>query len=198
MSGAHQSVFMNQRSFGPPPGQQEYTTGGTYTFIVPAGVESISSVVVSSGGVGKTTQAGGPGGNLRYITSLAVTPEESLTVVVGPSSTTAGALIQDSTIARGVTILLSSVSSISGSIGGGDGGNGGAAYSTAGTFGTVKTAVAVGVLVVMEAMAVLAVLQVVMAQAAVLAVGLRQQDRRKTLLLFPVVPMALAVAVLAF
>ena len=48
-----------------------------------------------------------------------------------------------------------------------------------------------------EAMAVLAVLQVVMAQAAVLAVGLRQQDRRKTLLLFPVVPMALAVAVLA-
>jgi len=138
MSGAHQSVFMNQRSFGPPPGQQEYTTGGTYTFIVPAGVESISSVVVSSGGVGKTTQAGGPGGNLRYIPSLAVTPGESLTVVVGPSSTTAGAFTQNSTIARGGTILLSSVSSTSGSIGGGNGGNGGAAYSTTGSFGTVK------------------------------------------------------------
>jgi hypothetical protein len=37
MSGVSQAVFMNQRSFGPPPGQQAYTSAGTYSWGCPCG-----------------------------------------------------------------------------------------------------------------------------------------------------------------
>lgn len=50
MSGALQAVMKNQRSFGPPPGQQAYTTAGTYTWVVPTGVTSISIVAIGGGG----------------------------------------------------------------------------------------------------------------------------------------------------
>ena len=50
MSGAHQIVYMNQRSFGAPPGQQAYTTAGIYTWVVPGGVSSVSVVAVGGGG----------------------------------------------------------------------------------------------------------------------------------------------------
>lgn len=64
-------------------GQAEYTTSGTYNFVVPAGVTSISAVVVGAGGGSSYDYASGAGGGLRYINGLSVTPGETLTVTVG-------------------------------------------------------------------------------------------------------------------
>jgi hypothetical protein len=82
VSGVGQAVFMNQRSFGPPAGQQAYTTGGTFTWVAPAGVTRVSVVAVGSGGNG-TWYNGGAGGGLGYKNNITVTPGASYTVVVG-------------------------------------------------------------------------------------------------------------------
>jgi hypothetical protein len=80
---------------GPVQGQQAYTTAGTYTFVVPAGVTSISAVCVSGGG--------GPnirnGGRLSYSNSVATTAGESLTIVVGAQEVA-------SSISRSATTLI--------------------------------------------------------------------------------------------
>lgn len=72
MTGVLQATFMNQRSFGAPPGQQAYTTAGSYTWIAPSGVTSVSIVAVGAGGgsvaggdsyfVSTATVKGGGGG----------------------------------------------------------------------------------------------------------------------------------------
>lgn len=82
MSGATQAVFMNQRSFAPPPGQQAYTAAGTYTWVCPTGVTSISVVVVGAGG-----GVGSNGGGLAYRNNVSVTPGASYTIVVGSGGT---------------------------------------------------------------------------------------------------------------
>lgn len=67
-------------------GQQEFTSPGTYSFIVPANVESISMVAVGGGGGGAQNVedgGGGGGGALAYSNNVAVTPGEVLTVTVG-------------------------------------------------------------------------------------------------------------------
>jgi hypothetical protein len=96
MSGALQAVFQNQRSFGPPPGQTLYTTGSN-TFVVPAGVTSISVVTVGSGAFRRSG-----GGALAYVNNISVTPGESLTAVVS----TTGGNTQSSYLARGATKLV--------------------------------------------------------------------------------------------
>lgn len=95
---------LSARGFGfttdKPYGAQEYTAVGTYSFLVPRGVTSLSIVTVGGGGGG--TQAveysgttpipaapsgtpiyGSGGGALAYVNSISVTPGEFLTVVVG-------------------------------------------------------------------------------------------------------------------
>ena len=57
MSGALQAVFQNQRSFGAPPCSQSYTTAGTYSWVAPTCVTSVSVVAIGSGSSG-----GGGGG----------------------------------------------------------------------------------------------------------------------------------------
>lgn len=88
-------------------GEQVFTTPGTYTFFVPAGVTSISSVAIGGAGGGSrgarytnindpnsitaNTPPGsltanffsGGGGGLAYKNSISVTPGQQLTVVVG-------------------------------------------------------------------------------------------------------------------
>lgn len=125
MSGALQAVFQNQRSFGPPPGQTLYTTGSN-TFVVPAGVTSISVVTVGSGGYRRSG-----GGALSYVNNISVTPGESLTAVVS----TTGGNTQSSYLARGATKLVQAGSAsygagngycfVGGSVVVGTGGNGG-------------------------------------------------------------------------
>ena len=44
------------RAFVAPPGQQAYTTGGTYSFVAPAGVTSVSVVAVGIGAGGSGSE----------------------------------------------------------------------------------------------------------------------------------------------
>ena len=84
MSGALQAAFQNQRSFGAPPGQDAYTTAGTYTWVAPAGVTRVSIVAVGGGGAGGLTstdpcaypfaKGGGGGGALNYKNCITVVP----------------------------------------------------------------------------------------------------------------------------
>lgn len=98
-----------------PFGDAQYTVAGTYTFIVPTGITSISAVCVGGGG-GATdtgpfgTRAGG-GGALSYSNGISTTPGESLTVQVGAGgvgpSGPGGRIGGTSSISRGGTTLLS-------------------------------------------------------------------------------------------
>ena len=91
MSGALQAVFQNQRSFGAPPGQQAFTTVGTFSWVAPAGVTSVSVVAVGGGGAGVGlgifpccyAVISGGGGGLGYKNNYSVTSGNSYTVVVG-------------------------------------------------------------------------------------------------------------------
>ena len=58
-------------------GQQAYTTAGTYTWVAPAAVTSVSLVAIGGGAYG------GGGGGLTYKNNQTVTPGASYTVVVG-------------------------------------------------------------------------------------------------------------------
>lgn len=98
-------------------GQQVYTTKGTSTFVVPQGVFQINAVCVGGGGSGAkgangSEQPGGGGGGLRWISSLPVTPGETLNVYVGYGGTapisrgSAGIAGTWSYISRGVDILV--------------------------------------------------------------------------------------------
>lgn len=71
-------------------GQQQYTSPGTYSWIAPVGVSSISVVAVGAGAAAKYVAneswdcfAGGGGGALAYKNNYAVTAGNSYTVVVG-------------------------------------------------------------------------------------------------------------------
>lgn len=65
------------------PGQQAYTTAGTYSWVAPADITSVSVVCVGggAGNAGGGAQAGG--GGLGYKNNYTVTPGNSYTVVVG-------------------------------------------------------------------------------------------------------------------
>ena len=68
-----------------PPGNQEYTSSGSFTFTVPTGIESICVVCVGAGGksgIGNSGQAGG-GGALAFKNNISVTPGSTGTVTVG-------------------------------------------------------------------------------------------------------------------
>lgn len=77
------------------PNVNRYTTSGTYTWICPVGVTSVSVVCVGGGGSGSFGTGtyngngrgggggGGGGGGLGYKNNISVTPGNSYTVVVG-------------------------------------------------------------------------------------------------------------------
>lgn len=66
-------------------GQQAYTTAGTYSWIAPADVTSVSVVAVGSG------SGGGGGGALAYKNNITVVPGTSYEVVVGAAGVSGGA-----------------------------------------------------------------------------------------------------------
>ena len=83
------------------PSQQAYTTPGTYTFIVPAGVTSLSMVVISGGGAGKPGDPdaqgnGGGGGGLGYANNVSVSGGQSLLVQIGIIHTNSATQAPDS------------------------------------------------------------------------------------------------------
>jgi hypothetical protein len=86
-----------------PPGQQEWGTPGTYSFVVP-NVTEISAVTIGPGRSGQAVSdggQGGDGGDLRYAISIPVTPGETLTILIG-----SGTAPSRTEIRRGSTILL--------------------------------------------------------------------------------------------
>ena len=70
MSGALQAVFQNQRSFGPDPASRGFPYYGTYSWVAPVGVTSVSVVAVGGGGSGSSSGAGG--GGLGYKNNIYV------------------------------------------------------------------------------------------------------------------------------
>ena len=107
------------------PTEASYTTPGTYSFIVPAGVTRVSVVCVAGGS--------SSGGNLAYGNDITVTPAETLTIIVSPG----GAQATSSQLRRSSTVLVSAAafqgsnsgSNLSGGGIGGSSGGGAGGYS---------------------------------------------------------------------
>lgn len=72
-----------------PPGEVSFTTPGTFTFVVPAGVTRISAVAIGAGASGYYSWANsaGAGGALAWANNIAVTPGQSISVTVPPAVT---------------------------------------------------------------------------------------------------------------
>jgi len=79
----------------PTNGQAEFTTPGSYTWVAPPDVTSVSVVAIGGGGGGSASVTGsddnewsaGGGGGLGYKNNISVTPGQSYTVVVGYGGT---------------------------------------------------------------------------------------------------------------
>ena len=121
------------------PGSQSYTASGTYTWVAPANVTSVSVVAVGGGGYGAQSgggcrAGGGGGGGLGWRNNIAVTPGSSYCVVVGGRGG-CSYFINTSTVAgyRGICGSTSFGSQAAGGSysgqGGGAGGKGGKANS---------------------------------------------------------------------
>jgi hypothetical protein len=110
-------------SFSPQNvGQQAYTSAGTYSWVAPAGVTSVSVVCIGRGGPGIISfdpVAHGGGGGLGYKNNITVTPGNSYTVAITSS---ASYFINTSTVAG---FAGSSSTSAGGGYVGDGGGNGG-------------------------------------------------------------------------
>lgn len=132
-------IFPMMFSGREPIGQQQWTAAGTYSFVVPPGVFYVHCVVIASGGGGARGAEGdsnespaGGGGALSYSNGIAVTPGETITVVVplggsAGSSMSSGSAAADSGIKRGATWLVMAKGGGGGNWASGLGGVGGAA-----------------------------------------------------------------------
>jgi hypothetical protein len=84
MSGALQAVFQNQRGFV-VSGQQQYVSAGTFSWVAPTGVTSVSVVCVAAGGPTEQNanrRGSGDGGALSYKNNITVVPGNSYTVFI--------------------------------------------------------------------------------------------------------------------
>ena len=85
---ANANVIINDTSLT-PPGQQEYTIPGTYSWVAPAGVSTISVLAVGAGGggyqggPGRYSGGGGGGGALVWVNNVAVTSGTTYSINVG-------------------------------------------------------------------------------------------------------------------
>lgn len=142
MSGALQAAFQNQRSFKAAPGQQVYTTPGTYTWVAPTGVCKVSVVAVGGASAGSgnrySSMNGGGGGALAYANNTSVSPGSPYSIRVGTGAYTGAGAPTVSTekktffacnpIANGGGVNNTSAAEIKtgGTVGAGSGGSGGA------------------------------------------------------------------------
>ena len=117
-------------------GQQAYGCAGTFSWVAPTGVTSVSVVAVGAGGTSPDIafRGGGGGGGLRYKNNITVIPGNSYTVIAGnvTSGTGGNSSFASEVTANGGNGSTSSTggaggtgTTIGGSVGGGNGGNGG-------------------------------------------------------------------------
>lgn len=121
-------------------GQQQWTTVGSFSFVVPDGIREICGVTIAPGSAEDLGENhGNYGGGLSWKNAVPVTPGETLTIDVGSGSGPAGQ--GSSSIRRGGTTLISSVANGGGApgvnAGGGNGGGGGAGSGGGGAGGYV-------------------------------------------------------------
>jgi hypothetical protein len=107
-------------------GQQAYTTAGTYSWVAPSGVTSVSVVTVGGGGQGGAR--GGGGAELRYKNNISVTPGNSYSVVAGAVGSYCGPVSGGTSSFNSTTVRAngggSSDFGTGGTIPGGSGGTG--------------------------------------------------------------------------
>lgn len=111
-----------------PAGQQEFIVPGTWQFIAPQGVTSVSVVTVGAGGLGGSgATGGGAGGGLAWKNNIAVVPGQTYTVVVGEPNGINAPNRNNYQLASGSSYFIST-----GTVGasGGTGPGGGAYYGT--------------------------------------------------------------------
>lgn len=137
MSGILQG-FLASIGASAPQGQQAFTSAGTYSWVVPSGVTSVSAVCVGGGGGSAIWSIGarGDGGWLRYVNNISVTPGETLTVVVGAGGDGgyySGGSPSSSRFSRAGNDLVRSGSPTVAALG--TGGNGGTGFSGGGGAG---------------------------------------------------------------
>jgi hypothetical protein len=94
-----------------PVGEQIYDTAGTYQWVCPAGVTSVSAVAIGPGGNGiqvfyssQSQLTSGSGGGLGFRNNISVTPGMSYTVQVGTSGLTDSYFISTATVRGGYGI----------------------------------------------------------------------------------------------
>lgn len=88
------SAASNSVTTGAAPGQQEYTTAGTYSWVAPTGVTSVCAVAVGPG-------RNGAGGGLGWKNNIPVVPGNSYTVVVGAAGSTTDSYFNSSVTVQG-------------------------------------------------------------------------------------------------
>ena len=108
----------------PTFGSQIYSTPGSYSWVCPAGVYSVSAVAIGGGGGGGGANgAGGGGGGLGYKNNIPVFPGQSYTVVVGAGGLGGNVAVAGSNGADSYFISQNTACGL--------GGKGGASYNTA-------------------------------------------------------------------
>ena len=80
--GAMQQILLGMSSAA-APGQQAYTSAGTYTWVAPSGVTKVSVIAVGVGGAAYV----GSGGGLGWTNNIVVSPGNSYVVQVGTTGT---------------------------------------------------------------------------------------------------------------
>jgi hypothetical protein len=108
------TTLVSMRGYVAPPGQVQFTTATTSTWVVPVGVTKISIVCVGAGNTGGSSYTAGGGGALAYFNDVAVTPGETLNYRVG-SFAGSTQVSQSSYLRRGASPLCEA--------GGGNGGD---------------------------------------------------------------------------
>jgi hypothetical protein len=103
-------------------GVQSYTTAGSYSWKVPAGITSVEVLVVGGGGGMDREGGGGGGGGLVHNMAYSVTPGNSITLTVGAAGPSGWF---EGTIGSGGNSTFDNGSIIAYGGGGGGNGNGG-------------------------------------------------------------------------
>jgi len=114
----------------PLAGSQSYGSAGTYSWVAPAGVTSISVVAVGGGG-GANVYGGGGGGGLGYKNNYSVTPGSSYSVKVGAKGNRGGC---GSTVTDGGQSYFVASGTVAGNGGVKGSNSGGGTISAGGTY----------------------------------------------------------------
>ena len=88
-AGTGSGTASNSITTSAPRDAALYTSPGSYTFVVPAGVTSISVAVTSGGGRGRYGNGGGGGSSMGY-NNISVSPGQSFQLYVGAGNTGSG------------------------------------------------------------------------------------------------------------